>query len=324
MNQDLWEIVRPHMDAANTPDILSSILKGVDEICLELRANQVDQTQVAATLLDVIAKFWQENRPKDLDEDRLIERVAEGVSEKLGLPEAAGDPGRPSAFVQRLAEVRKINQQSVAEAAKQAKKIDSADLEVFSCDNNPTATGDRVFARYVGHESALRLAMIEWKHVSANDTAKADIITRIRALVTLLCSTNPTELCRYRCLGIYFDRHYEERMKGNQRLGLVYQLPSGSVDLPKSLFALIKEAKGGKRPPLGDRFQLAYSKRVRRWKGAPGFQRALSQSNPAALSAGSAVLALPSPVSATSTSRALISGENSKRSGEDMVVEGTA
>ncbi|RSL94053.1 hypothetical protein CDV31_014467 [Fusarium ambrosium] len=255
MNQDLWDTVRPHMDEAKTPAVLSSILKGVDEICLELKANQVDQTQIAATLLDVIAKFWQDNRPKDLDQERLIERVAEGVSEKLALQEATEDPGRPSALVQRLAELRKVKQQSVAEASKQAKMISLDTLEIFSTDKDTIANPDRVFGRYDGHQGAPGPVMIEWKHVSANDTAKADIVTRIRALVTLLCSTNHSDFCRYPCLGVYFDRKYEEAMQGNQRLGLVYQLPPGSVDVPKSLLALIK---GGKRPPLGDRFQLAY------------------------------------------------------------------
>jgi hypothetical protein len=55
------------MDQAKTPGVLSSILKRVDELCLGLKASQVDQTQITATLLDVIAKFWQDNRPKDMD-----------------------------------------------------------------------------------------------------------------------------------------------------------------------------------------------------------------------------------------------------------------
>lgn len=200
--------------------------------------------------------LWEVVRNDKSDEIRIVTGVLAGLSKQFDLSQLQQQAkGSLESLLQLAARLKEMQEQDASVIATGVRKIpaESLDLECGA-----EVRSGRYLGFYTPKDQVTERVWIEWKSVSKTNLARDQIVTRIYALGALLTGTNIEVFQRPTCLGIFDDRTFEERTKGNRRIAFVYQLQSQADELPVSFLYMLKEAKKYPRPPLGDRFTMAY------------------------------------------------------------------
>ncbi|KAI6354011.1 hypothetical protein MCOR25_008795 [Pyricularia grisea] len=242
LNNDLWDLAKAEEDEAAR--VVAGVLKELDDFWVRVRPKELNEAQIATTVLDGLERFLPSIVKSSINIQQLIDQVIVQVKEGIAKDKsnlASDDDGSekrtPSSIVKLLARAKAIQAEKVEEAAKRVTYINTAELESFEVHDH--ADVSQAKSRYMGEYQkkgkTKTPVLVEWKVVTAGNPAQAEILTRIEALGTLLCSAGAAaDFCLFESLGLYRDRSHEESTDGS------------AAKLHHS------------RPPLGDRLALAY------------------------------------------------------------------
>lgn len=183
----------------------------------------------------------------------LLEDQEDEIARSAALNEASA---RPDSLLAVGLHLKQIREADTTPSGLQAPRLTGQLIMVK--DNQATEASCLALGIYTAENGEEREIFVEWKDVEASGIVKDMIIERIRALGALLSTRNAVEFRRPTCLGTFEDKKYQERTR-RSRIGLVYQLPPKAVGLPVSLSSLLLYGKKNSfRPPLGQRFMLAF------------------------------------------------------------------
>ncbi|CAM1508847.1 Fc.00g025860.m01.CDS01 [Cosmosporella sp. VM-42] len=216
--------------------VVNELKKRNDQLWSLVQASEADRVRSSTAMLQSI-KSHQENE---------ISLLA--IQQQI--------TANPDSLLAISFHLKELQDADPSKIANQATRLTANEITAMG---SQTTASSLALGFYSPRNGLPRDAFMEWKGVEATNPAKNQIIQRIQALGALLSLRNTAEFRRPTCIGIFDDQIYEERTKGNRRIAFVYELPSKTDSLPISLSYLLTTAKKTKhRPPLGQRFLLAY------------------------------------------------------------------
>ncbi|OIW33195.1 hypothetical protein CONLIGDRAFT_711126 [Coniochaeta ligniaria NRRL 30616] len=217
-------------------------------------------TELIARLGVLNSDLWDVVTPDDTDTVRIVTGVLSGLRDQLALATLQSSPtNSPASLLAFATQLKQMQGQSVSDLATKVVTIDATELHVQNGASNDTASRFRGTYTSKSPGSLPAPVWLEWKAISKDNDSLGEIEQRIRALGALLTTPNAAAFHRPTCLGLYDDAAYRERTGGSRRIGFVYQLEGNASALPVTLLDLLREAaKSRSRPPLGERFGLAY------------------------------------------------------------------
>ncbi|KAK4466534.1 prion-inhibition propagation domain-containing protein [Cladorrhinum samala] len=225
-------------DKDQLQNIVAKLGRRNDQLWNLVRASEADSVRHCTALLESI-KTSQDNGISILGIERQISANPDSLlalSFRLKELQSSSDLAKTARQVPRL-------------AAKQVTVIGSADAAAGLAPGTYSPAGGGM----------PRDIFVEWKAVDASNPARDKIVERIHALGALLFHSNAVEFRVPTFIGTFDDAAFAERTRGDRRIALVYELPPSTDGLPVSLAALLSDAAATKRrPPLGQRFLLAY------------------------------------------------------------------
>jgi hypothetical protein len=162
----------------------------------------------------------------------------------------------PNSLIAILHRTKELQAIKAEDLARKAVCLDTAQVSFERSSVSPEAFQ---LGTYEAQNGLPQSVFMEWKVIPAGDPFKNQLLERINALGALLSLANASEYRRPQCLGTYDDTRYEQESNGSRRIAFVYGLPSPNPAIPTSLSSLLEDAIESKtRPPLGERFTLAY------------------------------------------------------------------
>ncbi|RGP60256.1 prion-inhibition and propagation domain-containing protein [Fusarium sporotrichioides] len=195
------------------------------------------------------------------NETRLVTAISDKLDSRLSLTTlSTGSNQESSTLLGLVGRLQSVQEEDVEAASARVKSIPAECIQHLD-NENQTRDIQRTLASYQSTTSLPETVLLEWKHIEARNQDQSQLIKRIRALGALLSTGNAQDFHRLDCLGIFDDKDYEKRFNGSRRIALVYKLPRsrGLPHKPPSLLDVLKLAKKDRtRPPLGQRFELAY------------------------------------------------------------------
>lgn len=217
-------------------------------------------TELITRLGVLNSDLWDVVTPDDTDTVRIVTGVLSGLRDQFSLAALQSSPtNSPASLLAFATQLKQMQGESVSELAAKVKIIDAAELYVQNGISNDTSSWFRGTYTTKSPRSIPEPVWIEWKFIEKNNASLNEIELRIRALGALLTTGNAAAFHRPVCVGIYDDTKYKERTGGNRRIGFIYRLEGNASSLPVPLLDLLREAaKNRTRPPLGERFELAY------------------------------------------------------------------
>ncbi|KAM0207189.1 hypothetical protein ACHAQD_012150 [Fusarium lateritium] len=163
------------------------------------------------------------------------------------------NPNSLIAILHRTKELQAIKPEDLV---RQAVCLDPAQV---SFERSSVSAGAFQLGTYEAQNGLPQSVFMEWKFIRAGDPFRNQLVERINALGALLSLANASEYRRPQCLGTYDDTRYEQESNGSRRIAFVYSLPTPNFAIPTSLWSLLQDGTKSKtRPPLGERFILAY------------------------------------------------------------------
>ncbi|KAM0546965.1 hypothetical protein ACHAPJ_010626 [Fusarium lateritium] len=187
----------------------------------------------------------------------LLETIKASQEDQLSLLEVQRQIiSNPDSLVAILHRTRELQAIKPEELARQAILLTAAQISFGPTSASPA---NLQIGTHEPQDGLPPSIFMEWEVIKAGEAAKDELVERIKALGALLCLANASQYRRPACIGTFDDAQYEEDTKGGRRIAFVYELPSSPPVLPTTLSSLLQEAKTSKaRPPLGERFTLAY------------------------------------------------------------------
>ncbi|KAL4730854.1 hypothetical protein ACLX1H_002896 [Fusarium chlamydosporum] len=195
------------------------------------------------------------------DETRLVTAISDKLDSRLSLTTlSTGDHQESSTLLRLVGRLQSVQEEDVEAASVRVRSIPSECIQHLDTENQRRDI-QRTLASYQSTASLPETVLLEWKYIEAWNHNQSRLVVRIRALGALLSTGNASDFHRLDCLGVFDDKDYERRSNGSRRIALVYKLPRsrGIPQKPSSLLDILKLAKRDRtRPPLGQRFTLAY------------------------------------------------------------------
>lgn len=194
------------------------------------------------------------------DETRLVTAISDKLDSRLSLATLSSGGNQSSTLLGLISRLQSIQEEDVEAASARVKSIPAACIQHLDTENQSKDI-QRTLASYQSTTSLPETVLLEWKYIEGWNKDQSQLIKRIRALGALLSTGNAQNFHRLDCLGIFDDLEHEKQFNGSRRIALVYRLPRSRMlpQKPPSLLDILKLAKRNRtRPPLGQRFELAY------------------------------------------------------------------
>ncbi|KAH7193835.1 uncharacterized protein B0J16DRAFT_336088 [Fusarium flagelliforme] len=195
------------------------------------------------------------------DETRLVTAISDKLDSRLSLANLSSGGNQPSStLLDLVSRLQSIQEEDVEAASARVKSIPAKCIQHLDTENQRKDI-QRTLASYQSTTSLPETVLLEWKYIEVWNKDQSQLIKRIRALGALLSTGNAQNFHRLDCLGIFDDLDHEKQFNGSRRIALVYKLPRSRMlpQKPPSLLDILKLAKKDRtRPPLGQRFELAY------------------------------------------------------------------
>ncbi|KAM0229424.1 hypothetical protein ACHAPO_009967 [Fusarium lateritium] len=223
-------------DREEFKDILTELTKCNDNLRNLIRPTQADTLRQQTVLLETI-KAGQDNQSTLLSVQR----------------DMISNPDSLIAILHHTRELQAIKPEDLAQ---RFVRLNEAQVSFERRHVSPEffQTGT-----YRDHNGFPQPIFMEWKFIERGDGFRTQLVERIKTLGALLSLANSSEYRRPQCLGIYDDAKYEHESNGARRFAFVYSLPPTNIAVPSSLSSLLQKSEKSKaRPPLGERFILAY------------------------------------------------------------------
>ncbi|EXK43426.1 hypothetical protein FOCG_11894 [Fusarium oxysporum f. sp. radicis-lycopersici 26381] len=223
-------------DKDQLQDIVAKLARRNDQLWSLVRATEADRVRGCTAMLES------------------IKASQDGISLLAVQQQISSNPYSLLAVSFRLKQLQAADSANMFE--QDVHIIPAKKIATVGCE---ATTSDLALGSYSPDGGIERLVFMEWKSVDASNPARDKIIERIHALGALLSVPATVEFCRPKFIGLFDDMAFAEQSRGNRRIALIYDLPSGTDNLPIRLSSLLLDASKTKcRPPLGHRFLLAY------------------------------------------------------------------